>query len=150
MFCFSLFILYSCDLCQEFAFTVYGSIFLVKPQELGFIVLSRYNMRNIEKQLPSVADYHHSNLHYIPLPVFVNLLRSPGIDSQPGGLARRTARLHRLAESISWNWFLGSLNVYKFGLSSRMKCMLWKCTSYTSICLTVCSPTLNYSMSIFL
>ncbi len=39
--------------------------------------------------------------------VFVNLLRSPGIDSQPGKLVRqsyllyRPARLHRLAESIS-------------------------------------------------
>jgi hypothetical protein len=36
-------------------------------------------------------------------------LRSPGID---------TGRLHRLAESIPWNRFLGSLNVYKFGLWS--------------------------------
>ncbi len=38
---------------------------------------------------------------------------SPGIDSQPGGPVRqpdltyRTAGLHRLAESIPWNWFLG-------------------------------------------
>ena len=54
-------------------------------------------------------------------PVFVNLLRSPEIDSQPGGpvlqpcLTCRPAKLHRLAESIPWNWFLGSLNVYKFG-----------------------------------
>jgi hypothetical protein len=29
----------------------------------------------------------------------------------------RPARLHRLAESIPWNQFLGSLNVYTFGLS---------------------------------
>ncbi len=55
---------------------------------------------------------------------FVNLLRSPGIDSQPDGsgkqpyLTYRPARLHRLAESIPWNRFLGSLNVYKFGLKS--------------------------------
>ncbi len=41
-----------------------------------------------------------------PEHVFVNLLRSPGIDSQPGGPVRqccltyRPARLHRLAESI--------------------------------------------------
>jgi hypothetical protein len=27
-----------------------------------------------------------------------------------------TTTLHRLAESIPWNRFLGSLNVYKFGL----------------------------------
>ncbi len=52
---------------------------------------------------------------------FVNLLRSPGIDSQLGGPVRKgyltywPARL--LAESIPWNRFLGSLNIYKFGLS---------------------------------
>jgi len=57
-----------------------------------------------------------------PEPVFVNLLRSPGIDFQPGGsvwqpyLTYRLARIHRLAELIPWNRFLGSLNVYKFGL----------------------------------
>ncbi len=50
--------------------------------------------------------------------VFVNLLRSPGIDSQSGGpvpqsyLSYRPARIQRLAESI-----LVSLNVYKYGLS---------------------------------
>ncbi len=39
-------------------------------------------------------------------PVFVDRLRSPGIDSQPGGPVRkfyltyRPARIHRLAESI--------------------------------------------------
>ena len=36
-------------------------------------------------------------------PVFVNLLRSPGIDSQPGGVD-------------PWNRFLGSINVNKYGL----------------------------------
>jgi hypothetical protein len=52
-------------------------------------------------------------------PVFLNLLRSLWIDSQPGGPVRqpyltfRPARLHRLAESIPRNRFL---NVYKFGL----------------------------------
>ena len=43
-----------------------------------------------------------------PEPVFVNLLFSPGIDSQPGAggpvrqpyLSYRPAKLHRLAESI--------------------------------------------------
>jgi hypothetical protein len=55
-------------------------------------------------------------------PEFVNLLRSPGIDSKPGGPVRqpyltyRPDRLHELAESIPWNRFLGSLNVYNFGL----------------------------------
>jgi hypothetical protein len=41
---------------------------------------------------------------------------------KPGGPARQPyltywpARLHKLAESIPWNRFLGSLNLYKFGL----------------------------------
>ncbi len=62
-----------------------------------------------------------------PEPEFVNLLRSPGIDSQPGGpmrqpyLTYRPASLHRLAESIPWNPFVGSLNVSKFGLSCSVK-----------------------------
>jgi hypothetical protein len=58
-------------------------------------------------------------------PEFINLLRSPRIDSQPCGPVRkpylkyRPARLHRLAESIPesipWNRFLGSLNIHSFG-----------------------------------
>jgi hypothetical protein len=57
-----------------------------------------------------------------PEPVFLDLLRSPGIDCQPGGPVRqpyllyRTAKLHGLAESISRYRFPGSLNVYKYGL----------------------------------
>jgi hypothetical protein len=35
------------------------------------------------------------------------------------GLSYRPARLHRLVESIPWNRFLSSLNVYKFGLRSQ-------------------------------
>ncbi len=55
-------------------------------------------------------------------PVSVDLLRSPGIDSQPGRpvrqpfLSYRPARLHRMAESIPRNLFLGSINGYKYGL----------------------------------
>ncbi len=61
----------------------------------------------------------------IPEPVFVDLLRSPGIDSQHGGpvrqpyLSYRLARLHRLAKSIPWNRFLGYINIYKYGLTSE-------------------------------
>ncbi len=57
-----------------------------------------------------------------PEPVFVNVLRSPEVDSHPAGPVRqpyltyRTARIHRLVESIPWNWFLCSLNVSTFGL----------------------------------
>ncbi len=55
-------------------------------------------------------------------PVFVNVLRSPGIDSLPGSpvrqpiLSYRPARLHRLAESIPRYRFQGSISVYKYGL----------------------------------
>jgi hypothetical protein len=55
-------------------------------------------------------------------PVFVNLLRSPGIDSQSDGPVRqpclscRPAMLHRQVESNPRIRFLVSLNVYKYGL----------------------------------
>ncbi len=57
-------------------------------------------------------------------PAFVNLFRSPGIDSQSGGplrqpyLSYRPAiyGLHRLAESVPRNRFLGSISDYKYGL----------------------------------
>jgi hypothetical protein len=58
----------------------------------------------------------------LPEPVFVILLRSLGIDSQPDGPVRQpyltywASRLHRLAESIPWNRFLGLGNVYIYGL----------------------------------
>ncbi len=57
-------------------------------------------------------------------PVFVDLLRSPRIDSQPVGpvrqpyLSYRPARLHGLAKSIPRNRFLVSINIYKYGLST--------------------------------
>ena len=63
-----------------------------------------------------------SSHRVFPEPVFVNLLWSPGVDSQPDGtvqqpyLSYRPARLHCLVESIPRNRFLGSINVYKYGL----------------------------------
>ncbi len=60
--------------------------------------------------------------HCTPEPVFVNLLRSPGIDSQPGGhcdnlfVVTASQSTYRLTESIPRNRFLGSLSVYKYGL----------------------------------
>jgi hypothetical protein len=67
----------------------------------------------------------------LPEPVFVTLLRSLEIDSQPGGpvrqpyLSYRPARLNRLAKSIPQNGFLGSINVYKYGLSYLAKNSAW-------------------------
>ncbi len=51
------------------------------------------------------TNWHLMPRHGRTEPVFVNLWRSLGIDSS-------------LAESIPWKWFLGSLNVYKYGLCS--------------------------------
>jgi hypothetical protein len=67
--------------------------------------------------------------------VFVNLLRSPGIDSQHVGpvrqpyLSYRPARLHGLAESIHRNRFLASLNITNkgSGLLSSVPCRLQMC-----------------------
>jgi|688.fasta_scaffold190272_2 hypothetical protein len=42
-------------------------------------------------------------------------------------LPYRPARLHRLVESIPWNRFLSSLNVYKFGLSSFYLPFIYVC-----------------------
>jgi hypothetical protein len=63
-----------------------------------------------------------------------------GIDSKesipPIYLAWRAATitLHRLAESIPWNRFLGSLNIYKFGLS--IACL--RPCSYDFWLITIC------------
>jgi hypothetical protein len=60
-------------------------------------------------------------------PVFVDLLRSPGIDSQPGGPVRQPyllywpAKLHGPAKSISRNRFPGSLKVYEYGLWKHLE-----------------------------
>jgi hypothetical protein len=61
----------------------------------------------------------------LPEPLFVNLFSSARIDSQPCGpvrqpcLSDRAARLQRLAESMPRNRFLGSINIYKYGVLVR-------------------------------
>ncbi len=78
-------------------------------------------IREIKRGIP-----FNYGLLYLPEPVFVNLLRSPGIDPQPGGTVRqpyllyRRARLQRLRESIPRKRFLGSINVYKYGLCTSV------------------------------
>jgi hypothetical protein len=77
-------------------------------------VLSVLGSRGVVKGSPLVL--------FLSEPVFVNLLRSPGIDSQPGGPVRqpyfsyRPTMLQRQVESNPRNRFLVSLNVYKYGL----------------------------------
>ncbi len=78
--------------------------------------------------------------HMRPEIVFVNRFRRPGIDFQPGGpvpqpyLLYLPARLRRLSESIPRNRFLGSLNVYKFGLS-----IFWHCRGSSNDDISQCS-----------
>ncbi len=93
------------------------------------------SIKNSSAPLPSHASSPishiqttHTNIHNMPRPyvhtepLFVNLLRSSEIDSQPGWplrqpyLSYRPARVHMLAESIPRNPFLGSINVYKYRL----------------------------------
>ncbi len=86
------------------------------------------------------------NIRLPPEPVFANLLRSPGIDSQPSGpvwqpyLSYRPAMLHRLAESNPRNRILVFLKVYKYGLCTQRKLAPFShihsyCTRSTSISL---------------
>ncbi len=68
--------------------------------------------------MPARITVHGNAILLMPEPVFVDLLRSPGIDFQGRPvrqpcLSYRIARLHRLAESIPRNRFLGSINVCK-------------------------------------
>ncbi len=81
-----------------------------------------------------------------PEPECVIILRSQGIDSQSGGPVRqhcltyRPARLHRQAELIPWIRFLGSWNVYKFGLCNDWSlelsifCCKWRIIQTTIVC----------------
>ncbi len=71
-------------------------------------------------------------------PVFVELLRSPRIDYQPDGPVRQlylSYRPDRLAKSIPRNRFLGSINVYKYGLW-RVYC-IYRVSSLLSVCLYI-------------
>jgi len=68
-------------------------------------VSMKYQLRICFKGTALRGDTHRvfSSPPLCSEPVFVNLLRSPGIDSQPGGFIPR-------------NRFLDSCNVYKYGL----------------------------------
>jgi hypothetical protein len=82
---------------------------------------SVFSIDNIDGKVCLLYSVVRFFRYLYPESEFVHLLRSPRTVSQPGGPVRqpyltyRPARLHRLAESIPWNRFLGSLNVYKFG-----------------------------------
>ncbi len=49
-------------------------------------------------------------------PVFVDHLRSPGIDSHPGGPVRQPYFSYLVDGFDFWNRFLGSIKYYKYGL----------------------------------
>ncbi len=85
-----------------------------------------------EKQLcatPGLPSVHEPERRHgssrVPEPLFVNLLRCPGIDSQ-----RRAGRTTQFIvgadppDYTGWrNRFLGSLNVYKYGLWPCLPCV---------------------------
>ncbi len=79
-----------------------------------------------------ISKWSTKNPESIPLTLYPRArickpLRSPGIDSQSGGPVRqpyltyRPARLHRLAKSIPWNRFLGSLTFTNTGSGQWVK-----------------------------
>jgi hypothetical protein len=92
--------------------------FIPWHQFRGPIHISKYGLSNRFQGIDSVSlcSLAGRYVKYVE-PEFVNLLKSPGIDSQPDGLVRQLywtywpARLHRLAESIP-----GLPKRYKFGL----------------------------------
>jgi hypothetical protein len=61
------------------------------------------------------------------------------------GLSYRPARPHRLKESIPWNRYLGSLNVYKFGLRKFFKIAEILGLSFSFYGLYKASPSMLYS-----
>ncbi len=80
---------------------------------------------NVYRAQESIPDgpVRQLGLSYGPArALFVNLLRSPGINSKHGGLVRHPYLTHRPAkkyidwQSIPWNRFLGSLKSYKYEL----------------------------------
>ncbi len=68
---------------------------------------------------PATAQHHSTSLTLTPVRrgLCWNFRTVYGARNKVGiRLSYRPATLHRLAESIPWNRFLGSVNVYKFGL----------------------------------
>jgi hypothetical protein len=69
--------------------------------------------------LPVASSAHHKGKE--PVVEFLNNLWGLGFRNLVGiGVSYRPARLHRLAEMIPWNRFLGSSKVKKFGLMLHM------------------------------
>ncbi len=106
---------------------LFGVVFLMIGCHLPRTILNVYEMYLVRKK-------EHCTVQYITSsePVFADLLRRPGIDFQPGGTVRqpyfsyRPVRLHRLAKSIPRNRFLGSINIYKYGLRSWPQSNMWR------------------------
>jgi hypothetical protein len=92
-------------------------------------------------------------------PVFVDLLKSPGIDIQHSGpvrqpyLSYRPARPHRLADSVHRNRFLASINDYKYGLRRELPedlpQKLWAANGvWVRHCGHVCKPSRSATMAL--
>ena len=126
------------SMCSLLLFCLHDLFGLFQSNSRRWVMISSYNQAIMHMHFKIASE-----------PVFVNLIRSPGIDSQPTGpvrqpyLSYRPAGLQRLAESIPRNRFLGSINVYKYGLSPQMKCVIVMYTVYIaqpSKCLAALIP----------
>jgi hypothetical protein len=84
----------------------------------------KYSYTKTERSLKAGSLKMNTTLEYCTKPVFVDHLRCPGIDYQPGGPVRQLFFRNGppsyigLRNRISWNQFLDSINDYKYGLKS--------------------------------
>ncbi len=101
--------------------TLFGDQLCVQSREKGRGREGRSDGRRSCRRIKN-PNYYIIIIIHKSEPVFVDLSRIPRNDSQPAGpvrqpyLSYRPARLSRLSESIPRNRFLGSINVYKYGL----------------------------------
>jgi hypothetical protein len=87
----------------------------LKRSNISIYLLSGLN----EPPLSPRRILHPKLLENYPEFEFVNQLMSPVIDSQPGRPVHQPCLTYGPPGYIDWrNRFLGSLNVYKFGLNS--------------------------------
>ncbi len=98
------------------------------------VAFARRPYRNVFHKF--VYDFIYEVWHLSTEPVFVNLSRSPGIDSYLGGPVRQPyLSFTGLPGYIGWrNLFLGSVNVYKYGLMVSGSHVVKLVLTYSTVC----------------
>ncbi len=118
------------------------SLFISFPQKAEvYYDISLFTSNFLERTVakfsvvpPMIGSY---TLRYTE-PVFVNLLRSPGIDSQPGGPVRQSMFRTCPPGYINWrNRFQSSIKVYKYGLCTVL--CTFTANVHTFFCRCSCS-----------